>query len=433
MRRSGPKTPSGYGLYDYDQGLGNRNRKRRGAPCGCVVLVFMLLAVAIVLLARVAPWLLEEAARKMGNVELGPTIASIIEPEDEERQARLRELASKQDGLGYASLSDAQKDVYVQLLDGVTVLEPILDVKDAAIEDMELAYHAMMVDHPELFWLDGSTRYSYYENGTGPITITPGLSLPLEQVPEARERIEAAAEEFLSTLPQDADEYTICKATYEFIVNTTDYVADAEQNQNIQSVLVGHASVCAGYAKAFQYLLQRAGVFCSYVEGTIPSRGEDHAWNIVRIGDEYSYVDVTWADPAYPGFEETELQVGVTYDYLCLTTDELLRDDHVFLDQSMWPACDSTTYDYYRTTGRLFDVVDEAALSDSFWSQCEEGLGSVSFKFTNDDAYVVVRDSLASGTFLVNDMQSLFEQLGKAGSPYSYQYMDSLRIVRIFV
>lgn len=430
MRRSGPQAPSGYGLYGYDQQRGNRTR--RGAPCGCLVLVLALLAIILAALVCFAPRLIGDASLKVGNVELGPTTVTLTERVDEEREARLQELGSQQDGLGYAALTDAQQKVYVQLLDGVTSLEEKLDVLDATIADVEPAYHAMMVDHPELFWIDGSTRYTYYENG-GPITITPGLSLPLDEVPEVRERIEAAADGFLATLPQDADEYAICKATYEYLVETTDYVANAEQHQNIQSVFLGHATVCAGYSKAYQYLLQRAGVFCSYVEGTIPSRGEDHAWNIVRIGGEYSYVDVTWADPAFPGSEEVVLQTGVTYDYLCLTTQEILRDDHAFLNESMWPVCDSTTYDYYGMTGRLFDVVDEAALSASFWSQCDEGLGYVSFKFTNDEAYVAARDSLAAGTLLAYDIQSLFEQQGKAGSPYSYQYMDSLRILRVYV
>ncbi|MBO7674814.1 MAG: hypothetical protein J6S63_07370 [Atopobiaceae bacterium] len=410
-----------------------RRARRRGAPCGCVAVILVLLLSALVAaLIVVVPALREnEAAEKLLS-SLGPTIAQLSKREDPKRQAELEALAAQEDGLAYAALGEAQQRLYIQMLYGVKSLEQSFEVEDSKAEDIEPSYRAVIVDHPELFWVDGSTHFVFYDNG-GPITITPGLTLPLAQVDEVRTRIEATADGFLSTLPADADEYTIAKMAYEYLIGTTDYDATAAQNQNIQSVFIGHASVCAGYSRAYQYLLQRAGMFCSYVEGNIASRDEDHAWNLVRINGQYSYVDVTWGDPAYPGGEEFVVPSEISYDYLCLTTDEILRDDHRFANESMWPACDAMTYDYYRLAGRLYDELDEGVLSTSFWDQYEAGSDCVSFKFTNDDAYVAARDSLAAGLLLYQDIQYLFEQLGKAGSPYSYQYVDSLRILKIFL
>ena len=37
---------------------------------------------------------------------------------------------------------------------------------------------------------------------------------------------------------------------------------------SIYSVLVNGESVCAGYARTTQYLLERLNVFCTYVTGT---------------------------------------------------------------------------------------------------------------------------------------------------------------------
>lgn len=64
-------------------------------------------------------------------------------------------------------------------------------------------------------------------------------------------------------------------------------------------------AVCAGYAKAFVYILANLGVEAEFVTGyTYDSYGkldlkERHAWNRVKLDGEYYYVDPTWGDPSY--------------------------------------------------------------------------------------------------------------------------------------
>ena len=59
-------------------------------------------------------------------------------------------------------------------------------------------------------------------------------------------------------------------------------------DQSAYSALVQGRSVCAGYARAFQYICQRLGIPAYYCAG---SSGEDHAWNIVKLGDGFYNVD----------------------------------------------------------------------------------------------------------------------------------------------
>ena len=56
------------------------------------------------------------------------------------------------------------------------------------------------------------------------------------------------------------------------------------------SVFLRGVTVCEGYARALDLLLQEAGVDSCCVSST------DHEWNIVRIGDQYFHVDTTWDD-----------------------------------------------------------------------------------------------------------------------------------------
>lgn len=102
-------------------------------------------------------------------------------------------------------------------------------------------------------------------------------------------QLEAAANECIYSIPSDASDYEKIKYVYEYIIDLTDYDANGIDTQNIQSVLLYQKSVCAGYSKAFQYILNRMGLFCTYITGTIRDGG-DHGWNMVRIGENYYYV-----------------------------------------------------------------------------------------------------------------------------------------------
>ncbi|MBR3328002.1 MAG: hypothetical protein IKG22_11845 [Atopobiaceae bacterium] len=396
-------------------------RRSRGTGClGCITVIALLVACFVVLGLRLAP----------------PVVRSILEAQ---RKRFLDAVGLQADEpsydasqLGYAGsqLSESQQLVYLKLYDGITQLVEDFSVLDATNDDVDVAYRALMRDHPEFFWLDGSCVYTYAKV-SHVVVVKPGLSLPLDQVPQIKSRIEAAADDFLQSLPEECDDYTVLQSAYEFIISTTDYQIDAEQSQNIQSVLLNHASVCAGYSRAYQYLLQRAGLFCAYVEGSITSTGEDHAWNLVRIGDTYAYVDCTWGDPTYRNDEGMQTN-GIIYDYLGVTTDELLRDQHVFSTDETWPSCESNELDYYYRYGRLLDSYDEEVLSSQFWEQSATSESTAAWKFTNDDAFQAAADALDAGTFLRSDLLAIAESRGDSQLRYGYTVNDALRIVKIY-
>ena len=110
--------------------------------------------------------------------------------------------------------------------------------------------------------------------------------------------ITQVAAKWLAGLDADADEYQKILYVYEKIVDEVDYDESAPDNQNIYSIFVNRQSVCAGYSKATQYLLEQLGVFCTYVTGKT-TEGGNHAWNLVKCNGDYYYVDTTWGDPVF--------------------------------------------------------------------------------------------------------------------------------------
>lgn len=65
------------------------------------------------------------------------------------------------------------------------------------------------------------------------------------------------------------------------------------------------------------------------VTGTTDT-GEAHGWNIVKCGDNYYNVDVTWGDPVFAEGESGEYNLPddlIYYDFLCVSDAEF-SDTH---------------------------------------------------------------------------------------------------------
>ena len=79
--------------------------------------------------------------------------------------------------------------------------------------------------------------------------------------------------------------------------------------------------VCDGYSKAYCMLCKAAGITVARVTG---DAGGSHAWNAIRLGGSWYYVDPTWDDPA----GSTSAASGQeTHTYFCLN-EELMGLDH---------------------------------------------------------------------------------------------------------
>ena len=397
------------------------HRDARGGCLGCVTVVFLAVAITVVAILRFAPPFASNVLRAYGR--RAQDAAERIKDRIEGTEHALDVDTSS---LGFAGtfLTESQKRAYAQLYQGLLSLEETFAVFETTADDMDPAYKALMRDHPEIFWADGSLAYTYSALGKV-VTVTPGYTMSASEVAPMRMRIEAEADGLLASLGTDATEYDIARAAYTYIISTTDYDIAAPDSQNIVSVFVNHVSVCAGYARAYQYLLQRAGIFCAYVEGTVADGAEDHAWNLVNIDGEFAYVDTCWGDPTYLGSSPNIDPAGVIYDYLCLTTEEITRDGHVFEDSSIWPVCASTSLDYYRRHGLFFDAYEEAALAASFLAQTADGARTCAFKFATDEAVAQTRAAIEAGTFLNSE-------LSPRTSSYSYTVSDTLRIIKLY-
>lgn len=94
-------------------------------------------------------------------------------------------------------------------------------------------------------------------------------------------------------------------------------------HQSAYSVFCDDHSVCAGYTKAFEMLMNGAGI------DTIALLSTDHAWNMIRINDSWYHTDCTWDDmDGYSGYE-------MIYNFFN-RSESVIRSDGTHEIQSMF-------------------------------------------------------------------------------------------------
>lgn len=231
--------------------------------------------------------------------------------------------------------------------------------------------------------------------------------------------------------PEQDSEYERIKYVYEYLIRSVDYETGVKDSQNIYSALVGKRSVCAGYARATQYLLEKLGVFCTYVTGK--SEGQPHAWNLVQCDGKYYYVDTTWGDPVFrqdEGMPEISEEQKIQYDYLCCSDEELFRT-HSLDDNVEMPACVSLDANYYVKAGKYYQRYDQERIKRQLNQDIAEGNVTSVFKFSDKKSYEEARKKIV-GEDIKEAAGNLAKRYGLTSVRYSYQEDPRLYKVTVY-
>lgn len=285
-------------------------------------------------------------------------------------------------------------------------------------------FQCVLNDHPEYFYVEGYTYTKFTRlDKLVKLEFSGTYSMSVKEAESRMAQIEEAAAAILSGISPDAGDYEKVKYVYETLIRNTDYDLTAPDNQNIYSVFVGRRSVCQGYAKATQFLLGRLGLECTMVMGTVDT-GEGHAWNLVKADGEYYYVDTTWGDASYQmeesveegGEGEARRLPDINYDYLCVTTQQLLRT-HTLGGVVPMPSCTASQDNYYVREGAFFDAFDPSQMEQVFTRAGELGKSEVTLKCADRAVYEEMEQ------VLIGD-QKIFEYLDTDSKTIAYAQND---------
>ena len=164
--------------------------------------------------------------------------------------------------------------------------------------------------------------------------------------------------------------------------------------------------------------MNHLGVMCTLVQGTVDT-GEAHAWNLVQVDGDYYYVDTTWGDASYRmenGSEQRNLP-EINYDYLCVTTEDLLRTHRIESVIPM-PECTATEANYYVREGSYFTSYDHEQMQAVFDRAIEGGRTEVTIKCADELCYQEICHALI-------DEQEIFSYMQIQGNSNTVTYAQN--------
>ncbi|MGN0114102.1 MAG: hypothetical protein ACI396_02120, partial [Acutalibacteraceae bacterium] len=268
----------------------------------------------------------------------------------------------------YSLLNDDEKSVYNIVLEAINGFETEITAFGTEINDtqMQKIVDYVQRDHPEIFWFQHGATFFFDATTRVVNRLELKYCMTQDESKERQAKIDSAVKSFMTSVNDSMSDYEVTLHIYENIIKLVDYDTIGLERQkktdvsaevpddlrSIYGVFVNKKAVCAGYAKAMQYLLNLCGIECTYVTS------DTHAWNLIKLEGDYYHLDVTWGDESDTKKNKPQTEI-VNYDCFCITTADLARlDDHTPESDFPIPECTATKCNYHRRHGLYFETYD---------------------------------------------------------------------------
>lgn len=261
----------------------------------------------------------------------------------------INELGIKMNTYYYDTLNEEQKKIYTCIANSVkkydnefAIRDYIAGDKDTFASEVSIAIEAFINDHPEVFYLQ--SQYSSYVvssfNGNigyvklnyteeNPEAVNEKIGLMKEKIAQYVNEVEGLSQYEKEVKIHDKLAYSVTYSDLEEL---------PRKYHTAEGTLIEDIGVCDGFTKALQLIYDEAGIESIIVLGTLD--GNPHAWNLVKIEEEWYNVDITSSRSI---FSETGI---INHAYFNLTHQKMKRIA-TFDNEDIIPKTNSTKYDFY--------------------------------------------------------------------------------------
>ena len=218
------------------------------------------------------------------------------------------------------------------LLRGIQNMDARIHCSDCQNPMMvNLRLSRLLAEHPEMFWFEGKWRCATGHPG---LMVYPFYTVQACELAGRRAALESAAE-LVRRACDDADQARFARNVYEWFLENVEYDLSTS-GQTAYDALVCRRAVCKGISKAFQWILQGAGIQASLRQGRIGDAGR-HVWNLARLNGICYNIDVSCGYAAVYGQLPPERRAAGYF----AVSDATMRRTHNLLPGNEWfPACE---------------------------------------------------------------------------------------------
>ncbi len=293
---------------------------------------------------------------------------------------------------------EPERAMYRRMEQALLKSDAVLTVDPVDPEEAFTVFKALLADHPELFWVAPRLDFVTRLRNDQPYALDISFSYTAtgEEKTAMKDEIDRETRKILKSVEHFSHPYEKVKGVYEYLITHTKYRSRIT-DQSLYSVLTKGKGVCAGYAKAFQYLMEQLGIESILVQGDLrqsespsgilslftPFISEElngHAWNLVRLGDRWYHVDVTSGEALTPTNRD------ISYSYLCLTSEQILKT-HTIEEGMRIPNADSELFDYHRLNGWYFEDFSLKSYAKEFAEAHRDKARRFEVRFSSLSAY----------------------------------------------
>lgn len=196
----------------------------------------------------------------------------------------------------------------------------------ATTDRVDNAYSALLLDHPEIFWIDS---YDMPTIANSKIIRTNckieiKYSYTKDEAIEIKNKIEPVYMEIINGAKKQENDYKKIKYVHDKLINLATYTKYNKDNvhefQSIVSIFDTKESVCAGYTYGFKFIMDQLdidSIATRDVGNEVAS--DNHIWNMVNLYGTWYNIDVT-----YDG-QLTKNDI-ISYNYFLKSNSEFYKD-----------------------------------------------------------------------------------------------------------
>lgn len=307
-----------------------------------------------------------------------PTKIQITDSENSDRPTLHEQVNSK--------LTEDEKKIYDSIYSTLSAYKTTLIItQDIDSDKLFEIVNLVLFEHPEIFWTKGDCSFS----SSGKLIFS--YPYTREEAQKKNALIEQKTAEILKSIDQNENDFEKSLAIFDYITKNTAYAFEEAEHINdhldistIEGVFLNNRAVCAGYAKAYQYLLTLSGIDSITISGYADAQSgrQNHAWTAQVIDGETYFSDATWADC----FSESGDAEFVCHTFFLMTSEELEKT-HTCTDRYAEIKCTSTKNNYFTKKGLYFEEYDMSAIRAKIKESIDNNELGIELKFANSDEY----------------------------------------------